>query len=314
MTSVSFILPVYNKVPYLPGVIAAITAQQGDFSRELIFVDDDSTDGSAELIEQLIAGMDNARLVRQRNQGPGGATNRAAAEARGEYLKLVDADDLLLPRATDWLLTAMTRHKASMSYGFGAFYEAGEPVAWPSSDTMPPVRAIADPVGLLIRNSFLCPSFMLVRRDLYLEVGGCDEHTFAQDYSLGLRLALRGPFACIDGTVALNPRVAPGRLSAQEARVLHDVSHQVYLLVRDHALSSAHKRQAAKRITARALRYLRRHPQAQRSLAQSWLRYLAARSGLPFDAARLIHDSLRDFGLPSQIDGHSPFPGSKPMA
>jgi hypothetical protein len=96
--------------------------------------------------------------------------------------------------------------------------------------------------------------------------------------------------------------------------VLHDVSHQVYLLIQQNApLTAAHKRLAAQRITGRALRYHRRHPIKDRSLFQSWLRYLAARSGLPVDPARLIHDSLRDFGIPSQIDGYSPFPGSQPM-
>ena len=43
---VSFVVPVYNKARVLPPVLDAMAAQQGDFPREFIFVDDGSTDDS----------------------------------------------------------------------------------------------------------------------------------------------------------------------------------------------------------------------------------------------------------------------------
>src|SRR5512135_2262505 len=95
---VSFIVTVYNKAPYLPAVIAALAAQVGDFEREFVFVDDGSTDGSAEAIRERIKDWPNAKLICQSNQGAGGAMNTAAAAASLPFLKMVDADDLLLPK------------------------------------------------------------------------------------------------------------------------------------------------------------------------------------------------------------------------
>ena len=54
MNGVSYIVTVYNKASFLPATIAALAAQQGDFEREFIFVDDGSTDGSIDQLRQLV--------------------------------------------------------------------------------------------------------------------------------------------------------------------------------------------------------------------------------------------------------------------
>ena len=53
MSSVSFIIPVYNKSSFLKYVIKCLKNQSGDFEREFIFVDDGSTDNSYEIISSL---------------------------------------------------------------------------------------------------------------------------------------------------------------------------------------------------------------------------------------------------------------------
>ena len=54
--------------------------------------------------------------------------------------------------------------------------------------------------------------------------GGCDERVFIQDYSIELRLAALGPFARLSEPVFLAPRTNPGRLSDNQAQILHDVN------------------------------------------------------------------------------------------
>ena len=91
---VSVIIPLYNKEPYVRRALSSIRAQTfEDF--EVIVVDDGSTDEGARAVESF----DDARvrLVHQQNAGPGAARNRGIAEARGELLAFLDADDEWTP-------------------------------------------------------------------------------------------------------------------------------------------------------------------------------------------------------------------------
>lgn len=62
---------------------------------EVVVVDDGSSDGSAEEIEGLVGGR--VRVTRQANAGPAAALNRGLAMCRGEYVALLDHDDLWAP-------------------------------------------------------------------------------------------------------------------------------------------------------------------------------------------------------------------------
>ena len=89
MSLVSIMMPCFNARPYLEETVACLRAQEGEW--ELIVVDDGSTDGSAELIRQLLP---EAKLLKGDHQGIGTALNIALKEAQGEYLAWIDADDL----------------------------------------------------------------------------------------------------------------------------------------------------------------------------------------------------------------------------
>ena len=91
---VSFVCPVYNKEAYLEGVCAAIRAQEGEFDREFIFVDDGSGDRSVELVRNATRDWPDTRIVVQENQGPSGSTNTGCRLARFSFRPL-----LLGPRA-----------------------------------------------------------------------------------------------------------------------------------------------------------------------------------------------------------------------
>jgi len=91
---VSVVIPLYNKANYIARALRSVAGQTfGEF--ETIVVDDGSTDGSGE----LAAGFRDRRfrVLHQANAGPGAARNRGVAEARGEVIAFLDADDEWMP-------------------------------------------------------------------------------------------------------------------------------------------------------------------------------------------------------------------------
>ena len=95
----SVIIPLYNKAPYIRKALESVLAQTyADY--ELIIIDDGSTDGSAEIAEailqdptsRLIASSPH-RLIRQANSGVSVARNNGVAQASGDYIAFLDADD-----------------------------------------------------------------------------------------------------------------------------------------------------------------------------------------------------------------------------
>src|SRR5215469_4609051 len=162
-TAVSFVLTVFNKHRFLPEVLASVAAQEGSFDREVIVVDDGSTDGSRELLESVGPQLPGFRLITQRNQGPSVATNRGLAAASMPLVKLLDGDDLLAPDATRHLIDCMECLEAEVMIGTGQSYLRGEPPVWRKPPAAPP-RLLPDPLAALLRAIWFTPSNLLVQR------------------------------------------------------------------------------------------------------------------------------------------------------
>jgi glycosyltransferase involved in cell wall biosynthesis len=95
---VSVLMPVFNGLPYLADAIDSVLAQTvEDF--EFIIVDDRSSDGSRELLEDYAARDRRIRVLRNdTNLGIADTLNRGISECRGEYIARMDADDVSLPQ------------------------------------------------------------------------------------------------------------------------------------------------------------------------------------------------------------------------
>jgi glycosyltransferase involved in cell wall biosynthesis len=228
MASVSYVVTVYNKAPALPFLIAGLDGQHGDFAREFIFVDDGSTDGSLAVLRALTTGWQNVTIIEQANTGPAPALNAGLARAQGDYIKPMDADDLLLPWATLRLLEAIETTGCDVAFGpHSPTYEmTGRPIDVLAAHRHEPgpIERCDDMLRRSLQRAQTNPSAWLARVETVRRSGGCDERVFIQDYSIELRLAEQGGFARLHEPVFLAPIAIPGRLSDNQAQILHDVN------------------------------------------------------------------------------------------
>ena len=95
MSSVSVVIPLYNKAPHISRAINSVLGQTSP-PEEIIVIDDGSTDGGGDIVK---AYQDpRIRYIRQENQGVSAARNRGIELAKGELIAFLDADDAWKPK------------------------------------------------------------------------------------------------------------------------------------------------------------------------------------------------------------------------
>lgn len=296
---VSYVVPVYNKAVYLADVLASIRAQTGDFDRQYIFIDDGSTDGSAELLETLTKDWPDTIIHRQSNHGSAHATNQGIARATLPFVKFVDADDLIGIHATRLLLDPLLKDdRACLVYGSTMYYPPDGPLPDLTAVTEPgECRVIVEPLMPALRNSLFNPTQFLVRTEALQKSGGCDERVLhSQEYSLTLRLARLGYFLSIAAPVAYRPSSVPGSLGTHQGRQLKRVTMSCAYFLRDYPdLAPALQAFAARRAAGRAWKYARRNHGAHWLNSRwPWLNLLSYLP-LPRDQAAFIEGCLSAF-------------------
>ena len=120
----SIIIPVYNVELYLKDCLDSIFVHQKISNKiEVIAVNDGSTDGSGEILNEYKKQYDLI-LFEQDSSGPGGARNTGIKAARGKYLLFVDSDDYLVPGSLGSLLAYLACSDADIvEYDYKVFNE-----------------------------------------------------------------------------------------------------------------------------------------------------------------------------------------------
>ena len=185
----SVVIPTYNRAPLLAGALASVFAQEHP-AREIIVVDDGSTDATPELLSEF---AHRVTVLRQENRGPAAARDLGAAHATGEYIAFLDSDDVWFPWTLSTYRRAIEAHnRPSFIAGSHVVFEQSVPslTATPYRDTL-----FTDYLATAPHNVWIGTCGAAIKSSALRAVGGFADHAFnAEDSDLWLRLGTQPGF------------------------------------------------------------------------------------------------------------------------
>lgn len=197
---ISYIVTIYNKENAIAKTIDSLTKQQGDFSKEIICVDDGSTDDSLKIIEDFANKKfknTEIKVITQKNSGPSIAFNKGLQIATGEYLSLIDGDDYIYPEMSDILLSLIKKYNLGLARAYHSNNPKLEKRIFSNN-----YELIKQPLERALNNLPLGASCNIMQTSLIKQLGGCDERVFVQDSSLMLRICQNSSIVILDKILA----------------------------------------------------------------------------------------------------------------
>jgi len=215
----SVVIPAYNAELFIERTLRSVLRQTHS-NLEVIVVDDGSTDKTRVIAEAAATTDDRVRIISVPNGGVAKARNIGIAEANGEFVAFLDADDLWHPTKIELQVTAMSRR--SGDYQPAAVYTLSRTI-----DTDDRVTGNGNRIVLsgysFARHLYARPvgngSSILVRREAAIVAGGFDPTWAArgiggcEDLDFELKIAAKYPMTAV-GLYLVGYRQYPGNMSS----------------------------------------------------------------------------------------------------
>jgi glycosyltransferase involved in cell wall biosynthesis len=195
---VTVVVPVYNLERYLKDAIRSIQLQTYSGPLKIIILDDGSSDNSFALVQQLTESDSRIRAFHQSNCGRAETRRRLLEMAQTELVAWLDADDVASPHWLQDQVTYLAAHPECAAVGGHGYAMTSDghavgPLLHPlSGDEIDHRHICGHP------NSFF-QSCVTMRRSIAIKAGSYDPaFSYAEDYSLWLRMAEHGQLANVD--------------------------------------------------------------------------------------------------------------------
>ncbi|MEW6068099.1 MAG: glycosyltransferase family 2 protein [Nitrospirota bacterium] len=214
MPKVSIIMAVYNEERYVQKAIESILNQSfNDF--EFIIINDNSTDNTAEILNQY----NDKRIIiinNLENVGRAKSRNLAIKASKGNYIAIMDADDISMPNRIEKQVQFMEKNENIAILGTD-YYSIDELGRRTHAKLKRPHTAEEIKKSIFLFNPFI-HSTLMIRRWVIEEMGGYDERfELAQDYELSLRILSRYEgYNLLEELVAF--RIDKGRINIKKVR------------------------------------------------------------------------------------------------
>ncbi len=231
---VSFVMTVYNKAYYLPSVLKALLNQTGLNNPEFIFIDDKSSDESVEIIKKYTAGYPNVIIVENDdNRGISPRINQGIALAHGEFIRMLDSDDIFPLDSTEIMLNLARENDADMVYG--GFIKTGKEPQELEKEMTGQFHFFfyENALPAVLKGRFTRMG-QLIKADVLKKAKGADERVFIQDESIPIRSAAHAHgIIKMDAPVVLVPKEI-GNLSGNKLQLDHDRFMAYCNMITDH--------------------------------------------------------------------------------
>ena len=229
MKTVSSIIPAFNSARTLKQTVNSALAQSYP-AHEIIIINDGSTDQTFEIASAICRANPNVRVVHQANRGLAGARNRGVAEASGDYIALLDADDIWHPHKLALQVAALdARPDAALAYGWFRRIDEADRVFNGSASPLIEGRAFH---RHLDHNFISNGSSPLVVTSVARQIGFDETLDAGEDYLFQLRVAQHHAFACVPAYLT-GYRLRPGSMSRDAYRMIRGHLAMFALLERE---------------------------------------------------------------------------------
>ncbi len=186
---VSVILPFFNAEKTLQAAADSIL-NQSFTNFELLLVNNNSTDKSLLVAKQLVAKDLRVRLINEPKQGVANAMNCGLANARGDFVARMDADDISLPMRLEKQLQYLQNNRETGVVGCHVKYVAHNKNTKGFERFVARVNSLHTPEAISLNRFVEIPLInptIFFRKELFIKYGGNADGDFPEDYEMQLR-------------------------------------------------------------------------------------------------------------------------------